>query len=360
MPTSATTPRFMDSVDRPRQPRWQRISPTALKPLRPVCDPTGFNQIQTRRSCCGARPLGDNMVERSVRRPGKSVGPERAGSTDLPPDVSIADVRIRLLEYKTFQQLTESWQWICRNDVSWQCSPDHVAAADRRLLHHSSPVCSRPRRLRRLRPVDVDSRPTCRVTLLRRATSDSSLWVPPVTLQMLVVALVHSRLDYGNGLLVGLPAYPTRRLQSVLNAAARLIYRLTTRDHASVCTGCGFPNELSRYIKLAALEYKVLHGDASRTSVRWPVSTTCQVDEHSVLPMPTASWYHPSNCQQSAAEPLRLRLHTSGIHCQLTSLRQIHCQLSVDCWNVFLFKQSYPDIIYWHHPVSDPCSGCTT
>jgi len=25
--------------------------------------------------------------------------------------------------------------------------------------------------------------------------------------------------------------------------------------------------------------------------------------------------YHPSNCQQSAAEPLRLRLHTSGIHC---------------------------------------------
>ena len=71
--------------------------------------------------------------------------------------------------------------------------------------------------------------------------------------------------------------------------------------------------------------------DTHAASVRWRVSTTCLVDEHSVLPVPTASWYHPSNCQQSTAEPLRLRLHTSGIHCQLTSLRQIHCPPSVDC-----------------------------
>ena len=26
----------------------------------------------------------------------------------------------------------------------------------------------------------------------------------------------------------------------------------------------------------------------------------------------------------------------------------------------FLFKQSYPDIIYWRRPVSGPCGGCTT
>ena len=48
-----------------------------------------------------------------------------------------------------------------------------------------------------------------------------------------MVALVHSRLDYGNGVLVGLPAYLTRRLWSVLNAVVRLIYRLRTRDHIS-------------------------------------------------------------------------------------------------------------------------------
>ena len=26
----------------------------------------------------------------------------------------------------------------------------------------------------------------------------------------------------------------------------------------------------------------------------------------------------------------------------------------------FLFKQSYTDIIYWHHPASSPCGGCAT
>ena len=44
---------------------------------------------------------------------------------------------------------------------------------------------------------------------------------------MMVVALVRSRLDYGYGnvVLVGLPAYLMRQLQSVLNAVARLILR---------------------------------------------------------------------------------------------------------------------------------------
>jgi len=24
----------------------------------------------------------------------------------------------------------------------------------------------------------------------------------------------------------------------------------------------------------------------------------------------------------------------------------------------FLFRQSYPGVVYWHHPISGPCSGC--
>jgi len=40
--------------------------------------------------------------------------------------------------------------------------------------------------------------------------------VLPTTLQTPVVILVLSRLDYGNGVLIGLPAYFLRRLQSVL------------------------------------------------------------------------------------------------------------------------------------------------
>jgi len=49
----------------------------------------------------------------------------------------------------------------------------------------------------------------------------------------LVVSLVHSRLNYGNIVLVGLPVYLQRRLQSVLNAAARLVFRLRRYDHVT-------------------------------------------------------------------------------------------------------------------------------
>ena len=55
--------------------------------------------------------------------------------------------------------------------------------------------------------------------------------VPTSTFQKLVVALVHSRLHYGNGVLVGIPAHLMCRLQSVLNAAARLIFNLKRSDH---------------------------------------------------------------------------------------------------------------------------------
>ena len=49
----------------------------------------------------------------------------------------------------------------------------------------------------------------------------------------LVAALVHSRFDYGNFILVGSPAYRLRLLQSVLNAAARLTFRLRRYDHVT-------------------------------------------------------------------------------------------------------------------------------
>jgi len=55
--------------------------------------------------------------------------------------------------------------------------------------------------------------------------------VSATVFQSLVAALVLCRLDYGNGTLVVLPAYLVRRLQSVQNAAARLVFRLRRSDH---------------------------------------------------------------------------------------------------------------------------------
>ena len=52
----------------------------------------------------------------------------------------------------------------------------------------------------------------------------------------LVVSFVHSRLDYGNFMFVGLPAYLDRRLHAVLNAARRSSFGISTSslyDHVS-------------------------------------------------------------------------------------------------------------------------------
>ena len=79
-------------------------------------------------------------------------------------------------------------------------------------------------------------------------------------------SLVLSRLDYGNAVLVGIPAYLVRRLQSVLNAAARLIYHMRSTDHitdALVSLRWLRVPERIQY-KIALLTYEVLQGSAPR------------------------------------------------------------------------------------------------
>jgi len=116
--------------------------------------------------------------------------------------------------------------------------------------------------------------------------------VPATTFQMLVVALVHSRLDYGNSVLVGILAYLLRRLQSVLNAAARLIFHLKCSNHitdALVSLHWLRVPECIQY-KVAVLGYRVLHGSVPRYLGHVP---TFLVDRTSIQPPPivsTCSW----------------------------------------------------------------------
>jgi len=69
---------------------------------------------------------------------------------------------------------------------------------------------------------------------------------------------VLSRLDYGNAVLVGLPTYLVRRLQSVLNAAARLIYCMRSADHVTDALACLHWLRVPEWIdfKVAVLMYK--------------------------------------------------------------------------------------------------------
>ena len=86
--------------------------------------------------------------------------------------------------------------------------------------------------------------------------------VPASVYQSLVVALVLSRLDYGNATLVGLPAYQYDRLQSVLNAAARSIAGLRRSDHISDALASFHWLRAPQRIqfKIAVLTFRALHG----------------------------------------------------------------------------------------------------
>ena len=68
--------------------------------------------------------------------------------------------------------------------------------------------------------------------VVRRIRSIRRSVTQPV-LQLLVVALVLSRLDCGSTVLFGLPQQLVERLQSIQNAAARLVFAARRRDHIS-------------------------------------------------------------------------------------------------------------------------------
>jgi len=80
----------------------------------------------------------------------------------------------------------------------------------------------------------------------------------------LVIALVLSRLDYGNVTLAGLPTSLLNYLQSVINAAARSIASLRRSEHITDALASFHwlwaPERMK--FKLAVLVYRALHGTA--------------------------------------------------------------------------------------------------
>jgi len=160
-----TTPRYTARVRLLLWMHFHRRSPSALMPLRPEWDQIGCSLIRTKPRFCAAREAGASINFHPLEC-------WLTASTSLlwSPSAISVDLSMRIHVQKT---------------VSW------CFAALRQLRH------------------------------IRR-------YVPTSTFQKLVVALVHSRLDYDNGVLMGIPAHLMRRLQSVLNAAAQLIFNLNS------------------------------------------------------------------------------------------------------------------------------------
>jgi len=88
--------------------------------------------------------------------------------------------------------------------------------------------------------------------------------VSPAVLQSLVVSLVLSRLDYGNATLAGLPGNQLDRLQSVINAAARLVCSARKYEHITPLLRDlhWLPVRERIGFKLAVLVFRCLHGTA--------------------------------------------------------------------------------------------------
>jgi len=92
---------------------------------------------------------------------------------------------------------------------------------------------------------------------IRRSTSQAILL-------SLVVSLVLSRLDYGNATLAGLPGNHLDRLQSVMNAAARLVCSARKYEHITPLLRdlhwLRVPERIE--FKLSVLVFRCLHGTA--------------------------------------------------------------------------------------------------
>jgi hypothetical protein len=88
--------------------------------------------------------------------------------------------------------------------------------------------------------------------------------VPASAYQTLIMSSVLTILDYGNAVLSGLPAHLIRRLQSVMNAAARSIAGLRRSEHIiTTLAGLHWLRASERIdFKLATLTYRHLHGAA--------------------------------------------------------------------------------------------------
>ena len=86
------------------------------------------------------------------------------------------------------------------------------------------------------------------------------------TLKTLVHAYVTSRIDYCNSLLIGLPNILLRKLQSVLNAAARLVSGTRKYDHITPVLKDlhWLPIRQKIKFKLLLLVFKSIHGMAPR------------------------------------------------------------------------------------------------
>ena len=126
-------------------------------------------------------------------------------------------------------------------------------------------------------------------------------FLSPESTKTLVQAFVTSHLDYCNSLPFGVPKYQTDRLYKVLNAAARLIFRIPKFDHISSALSHlhWLPVTYRVHFKLLLLVYKSLNNQGPQYIQQY-------LQPHSI------SGHHPRSCDQGLLKILRTNFKTFG------------------------------------------------
>lgn len=173
-------------------------------------------------------------------------------------------------------------------------------------------------------------------------------YVPTATFQTLIVTLVLSRLDYGNSVLAGLPIHLAGRLQSVMNAAARLIYGKRRTDHVTdALISLHWLRARERIdFKLALLTYKALSGAGP--------AYLCQFSR--VADLPGRRSLRSASTNRLVIP--RTKLSTIGDRCFSVAGASLWNSLPEDVTSssslpvfrkrlkTFLFTRSYPDLCF--------------
>jgi hypothetical protein len=121
--------------------------------------------------------------------------------------------------------------------------------------------------------------------------------------------LVLSRLDYGLSTLAGLPAQELNRLQSVLNAAARVVYSARKFNHIT---------PLLKDLQLSLLIFRCLQGQAPRYLANEIQRTSDVESRRRLRSASTASLVvPPRNTLLSVTAHFRSPLLTPGTVCQM-------------------------------------------
>ena len=150
--------------------------------------------------------------------------------------------------------------------------------------------------------------------------------------------------------------YLSRRLQSVLNAAARLIFGLRCSDHMSDI-GCAFRSASS--LKWPYLCTRSSMVARQRTLVHSSVWPTNRVDELFAPPTLAASSSHSPTGSPLATEPFLLLVPRSGTICHRRSHQRHHCWTPfAGVWRLICSPCHMRTYNYrnWLTSVSGPCN----